>query len=164
MTNGRREFLLLAAMVLPAGLLLTRCGAPPPKPPPVLTLTMVGGADENPDPGGTPAPVAVKVYQLSTTAKFSSSDWTALTEQEAQTLGQDEAAPSQQFVVAPGETQAQTINLKPGVSNIGIVALYRDIDHAQWRAMAPAADSGPTKLTLTIGKLAITLEPTKPAK
>ncbi len=163
MTNGRREFLLLAAVLVPAGLLLTRC-SPAPKPPPVLTLTMVGGADENPDPGGNAAPVAVKVYQLSATAKFSSSDWTALTEQEQQTLGQDEAAPSQQFVVAPGETQTQTINLKNGVSNIGIVALYRDIDHAQWRAVAPAADSGPTKLTLTIGKLAVTLEPTKPAK
>jgi type VI secretion system protein VasD len=162
MTN-RRAFLLLPAVVLlPAGLLLARC-APAPKPPAVLTLTMVGGADQNLDPTGKAAPVAVKVYQLTATAKFQSSDWTALTEQEAQTLGQDEAAPSQQFVVAPGETQPQTFTLKTGVQNIGIVALYRDIDHATWRAMAPAADSGPTKLTLTIGKLAVTLAPT-PAK
>ncbi len=158
MTNGRREFLLL-----PAALLLARC-SPAPKPPAVLTLTMVGGADQNPDPGGKAAPVAVKVYQLSATAKFTSSDWTALTEQEQATLGLEEAAPSQQFVVAPGETQTQTIALKTGVSNIGIVALYRDIDHAQWRAVAPAADSGPTKLTLNIAKLAITLQPTAPPK
>ncbi len=150
----RRELLLL-----PVGLLLARC-APPPKPPAVLTLTMVGGADQNADPNGNAAPVAVKVYQLAATAKFESSDWTALTEHEAQTLGQEEAAPSQQFVVTPGETQTQTIQLKNGVSAIGIVALYRDIDHAQWRADAPAADSGPTKLTLTIAKLAITLKPT----
>ncbi|MGA3402099.1 MAG: type VI secretion system lipoprotein TssJ [Acetobacteraceae bacterium] len=158
MTNSRREFLLL-----PAALLLARC-SPAPKPPAVLTLTMVGGADQNPDPTGKAAPVAVKVYQLSATAKFSSSDWTALTEQEQPTLGQEEAAPSQQFVVAPGETQTQTITLKTGVTNIGVVALYRDIDHAQWRAVAGAADSGPTKLTLNIAKLAITLQPTQPAK
>ena len=125
---------------------------------------MVGSADQNPDPGGNAAPLAVKVYQLAATAKFCSSDWTALTEQEQQTLGLEEAAPSQQFVVAPGETQTQTITLKMGVTNIGIVALYRDIDHAQWRATAPAADSGPTKLTLTIAKLAITLQPTPPPK
>jgi type VI secretion system protein VasD len=155
MTNGRRAFILL-----PAALLLAHCG-PSPKPPAVLTLTMVGGADQNPDPGGKPAPLAIKVYQLAATAKFSSSDWTALTEQEQVTLGLEEAVPSQQFVVAPGETQTQTITLKMGVTNIGIVALYRDIDHAQWRAMAPAADSGPTKLTLNIAKLAITLQPTK---
>jgi type VI secretion system protein VasD len=161
MTNSRRKFLLLpVALLLPAGLLLARC-SPPPKPPAVLTLTMVGGADQNPDPGGKAAPVAVKVYQLTATAKFESSDWTALTEHEQQTLGQEEAAPAQQFVVAPGETQTKTFELKTGVQNIGIVALYRDIDHAQWRAMAPAADSGPTKLTLNIAKLAITLQPTK---
>jgi len=158
MNNSRRKF-----MMLPAALLLAHC-APAPKPPAVLTLTLAGGADQNPDPGGAAAPIAVKVYQLSATAKFSSSDWTALTEQEQATLGLEEAAPSQQFVVAPGETQTQTITLKMGVTNIGVVALFRDIDHAQWRAMAPAADSGPTKLTLTIAKLAITLQPTQPAK
>jgi type VI secretion system protein VasD len=37
--------------------------------------------------------------------------------------------------------------------------LYRDIDNAQWRADAPVATSGPTKLKLTVAKLAITLKP-----
>lgn len=157
MLHNRRPFLLL-----PAALLLARCG-PAPKPPAVLTLTMVGSADQNPDPTGTAAPAAVKAYQLTATAKFQSSDWTALTENEAATLGTDEAAPSQQFVVAPGQTLTQTFELKPGVQDIGIIVLYRDIDHAQWRAMAPAAGSGPTKLTLNIAKAAITLQPT-PAK
>jgi type VI secretion system protein VasD len=158
--TSRRRGLLLAATLLPAALALVRC-SPAPKPPAVLTLTMIGGTDQNPDPGGNPAPVAVTVYQLSALAKFVSSDWIALAEREQSTLGQDEAAPSQQFVVAPGETQTQTFTLKPGVQDIGIVALYRDIDHAQWRALAPAADSGPTRLTLHIGRLAITLQPTK---
>ncbi|HUB14296.1 MAG TPA: type VI secretion system lipoprotein TssJ [Acetobacteraceae bacterium] len=155
MSHSRRLLLLL-----PAALLLARCG-PAPKPPPVLTLTMVGSADQNPDPSGNAAPVAVDVYQLTATAKFESSDWTSLTQNETATLGQDEAAPAQQFVVGPGETQTKTFELKTGVQNIGIVVLYRDIDHAQWRAMAPAASSGPTKLTLNIAKAAITLQPTK---
>jgi type VI secretion system protein VasD len=146
-------------LLLPAALLLARC-SPPPKPPAVLNLTMVGSAGQNADPSGKAAPLAIKVYQLSSTAKFDSSDWTALTENEAATLGQDEAAPSQQFVVAPGQTQKQTINLKSGVSSVGIIALYRDIDHAQWRATASVADSGPTDLTLNIAALAITLAPT----
>lgn len=155
MKPGRRSLLLL-----PAALLLARCG-PSAKPPAVLTLTMVGSAGQNPDPSGNAAPVEVKVYQLTATGKFASSDWTSLTENEQTTLGQDEAAPSQQFVVTPGQTLTQQIELKPGVQDVGIVVLYRDIDHAQWRAMAPAASSGPTKLTLTIARLAITLQPTK---
>ena len=82
----------------------------------------------------------------------------ALTEHEQQTLGQDDAA-SQEFVLSPGETQTKTFELKTGVQAIGVVVLYRDIDNAQWRADAAVATSGPTKLTLNVGKLAITLKP-----
>jgi type VI secretion system protein VasD len=149
----RRRVLLL----FPA-LSLAFCGPKPPPPPPVLTLTMVGGADQNPDASGKAAPVAVRIYQLTQTAKFERSDVFALTEHEQQTLGQDVAA-SEEFVLSPGETQTKTFELKQGVQSIGIVVLYRDIDEAQWRADAPAASSGPTKLTLNVGKLAISLKP-----
>lgn len=150
----RRRFIVL----LPA-IGLTCCGGPKPPPPPaVVTLTMIGGADQNPDAAGKPAPVAVRIYQLTQTAKFERSDVFALTEHEQQTLGQDDVA-SQEFVLSPGETQTKTFEAKPGVQALGIVALYRDIDAAQWRADAPVADHGPTKLILNVGKLAITLKP-----
>ncbi len=150
--NRRRVLLRLPALSL------AFCGPKPPPPPPVLTLTMIGSADQNPDASGKAAPVAVHIYQLTQTAKFERSDVFALTEHEQQTLGQDVAA-SQEFVLSPGETQTKTFELKQGVQAIGIVVLYRDIDEAQWRADAPAASSGPTKLTLNVGKLAITLKP-----
>jgi type VI secretion system protein VasD len=150
---SRRIVLLLPAIGL------GHCGAPkPPPPPPVVTLTMIGGADQNPDAAGKPAPVAVRIYQLTQTAKFERNDVFALTEHEQQTLGQDDAG-SQEFVLSPGETQTQAFEPKPGVQAVGIVVLYRDIDAAQWRADAPVAGSGPTKLTLNVGKLAITLKP-----
>ena len=153
---SRRSLLpLLPALAAPLALL--RC-APPPKPPPVLTITMVGSADQNPDTNGSAKPVAVRIYQLVATAKFERSDVFALTEHEQQTLGQDSVG-SQEFLLSPGETQTQTFGLKPGVNAIGVVALYRNIDQSQWRADAPAADSGPTKLLLNVGKLAITLKP-----
>jgi type VI secretion system protein VasD len=141
---------------LPAALALAHCASP--KPPAVLTLTMIGSADQNPDANGKAAPVAVHVYQLTQTAKFERSDVFALTEHEQQTLGQDDAA-SQEFVLSPGETQSKTFELKPGVQAVGVVVLYRDIDNAQWRADAPVATSGPTKLALSVGKLATTLKP-----
>jgi type VI secretion system protein VasD len=151
----RRSLVLLPALVAPLALL--RC-APPPKPPPVLTITMTGSKDQNPDTDGTAKPVAVRIYQLAATAKFERGDVFALTEHEQQTLGQDDLG-SQEFLLAPGETQTQTFGLKNGVNAIGVVVLYRDIDSSQWRADAPAADSGPTKLLLNVGKLAITLKP-----
>ncbi len=153
----RRRSLLVLLPALAAPLALLRCG-PRPKPPAVLTLVMVGSADQNPDAAGKPAPVAVRIYQLTSTARFERGDVFALTEHEQETLGQDDAG-SQEFVLSPGETQTKTFELKPGVQAIGVVVLYRDIDQSQWRADAPAADSGPTKLLLNVGKLAITLKP-----
>jgi type VI secretion system protein VasD len=146
---GRRSLL-----ALPAAPTLAHCG---PKPPGVVTLTMIGSADQNPDSSGKAAPVAVRIYQLTQTAKFERADVFALTEHEQQTLGQDNAG-SQEFVLSPGETQTKTFELKPGVQVVGVIVLYRDIDSAQWRADSAVATSGPTKLTLNVGKLAITLK------
>ena len=151
--NRRRVLLLLPALSL-ALLLVPK----PPPPPPVLTLTMIGSADQNPDAVRQGRAGRGAHLPVDPTAKFERGDVFALTEHEQQTLGQDVAA-SQEFVLSPGETQTKTFELKQGVQAIGIVVLYRDIDEAQWRADAPAASSGPTKLALNVGKLAITLKP-----
>jgi type VI secretion system protein VasD len=145
--------------LLAAGLagLLAMAGCSPP-PPPVLTLTINGTNDQNPDPTGRSAPVAVRVYQLSGIGKFEQADVFALKDNELKALGQDEATASTEFLIAPGDNKTITVNLKPNVSAIGVAVLYRDIDRAAWRANAPAAANGPTKLTATVGKLALTLK------
>ena len=61
-------------------------------------------------------------------------------------------------MIAPSESRNLKLELKPQVQAIGVVALYRDVDKSQWRANAPVATSGPSKLTLAIAKLAITLK------
>ena len=138
--------------------LLASC-APAPKPPPVLALTMVGGADQNPAPDGTAAPIAIRVYQLTSTAKFERADVFALTDRETETLG-TESAGSQEFVLTPNEKRKlDPMELKPMVQAIGIVGLFRDIDNAKWRAMAPVAASGPSNLVLAVGKQAVILKP-----
>ncbi len=146
-------------LVLPGAVALAQCSSPkPPPPPPMVTLTMIGGPDQNPDASGKAAPVAVRIYQLTQTAKFERADVFALTEHEQETLGQDDAG-SQEIVLSPGETQTKTFEPKSGVQAVGVVVLYRDIDNSHWRADAPVAASGPTKLALNVGKLAITLKP-----
>lgn len=145
---------LLAA---PAILAVARC-APPPKPPAILTLSIKGGADQNPDASGKPSPVEIRIYQLAATGTFNKADVFALTEHEKETLGQDDLA-SEPIVITPGQSTTVKRELKAGTQAIGIVALFRDIDHAKWRADAPAASSGPTDLTLTIAKLSVSLAP-----
>jgi type VI secretion system protein VasD len=134
--------------------LATHCSSPPP--PAVLTLNVIGGADQNPDPSGKPAPVAVRLFQLNDPAKFERSDVFALTEREQQALG-SESQGSEEFVLRPGETRMVTRELKKGVQFLGIAVLFRDIDQSRWRAVSQVAASGPSKLTLKISGLTATL-------
>ena len=77
---------------------------PPPPPPPTLELTVTGSADQNPGADKMPNPVAVHVYELATTQKFSKADVFALIEHEQATLGADELG-STDLVLKPSETQ-----------------------------------------------------------
>ena len=149
-----------AVLTIPAALLLTRCGGSPPKPPapPLLTLMIEGGADQNPNPTGQPAPIELRLLYLAGTSAFDQADVFALLDHEKETLGQDEIG-SETLFVTPGERQSVTRPLKPGVQAIGVIAMFRDIDAAQWRAEAPAAPNGPTRLVLKTEKLAVTLAP-----
>jgi len=147
---GRRILLLL-----PAAALLARCaGAPEPA---ELALSINAGPDQNPDPAGQPTAVAIRLYQLASAAAFARADVFALSEHEAATLGTDGLG-SEEIDVAPGESRVVRHPLKPGAQILGVVALFRDIDNAVWRAQASLKPSGTTKLSLTTAgiKLAIT--------
>lgn len=151
------------AAILAIALSLGRCSSappPPPKPPPppVVTLTLAGAPDQNPDVSGAPSPVAVRIIELTATNRFERADVFALIDHEKQTLDTDDAG-SQEIILGPSERRTIKIDPKPGVTAIGVAALYREIDTAKWRAVAPVASEGPTKLTAEIGKLAVTLKP-----
>ena len=129
---------------------LAACGAKPPPPPAVLTLTLQGSANQNPDPAGAGNTVAVQLYQLTATGKFQSTDFYSLFSHEAAVLGTDEAGASEQLLLIPGQSLTITRPLKPDVVAVGIAVLFRDINHASWRLVAPVAASGPTKVTVAI--------------
>ena len=152
----QRRVLLVTLPALAFG--MARCSSPPP--PPVLDLTVKGGPNQNPDSAGQAAPVVVHLYQLASTSKFEQADVFALTENESATLGTDLLG-SESFPLAPSEQHVVKHELKKGTQALGVVVLFREIDHAKWRASAPVAASGPTKLVLTIDKLTATLEPAK---
>ncbi len=149
-----RRFLLIAAVCL----VVQGCSTPPPPPaPPVLTLILKSGADQNPEQNGKPAPVAVKLYQLEATGAFERADVFALSDRDTATLGADLLG-SETIVQTPGQTRTLVRRLKMGAQFLGVAVLFRDIDQASWRAMGPLAANGPTKLTLSIGKLSAVLK------
>ncbi len=151
--NTRRAMLWVPALVL------ARCAAPPAPPAPAsLSLLIKGGADQNPDYAGHPAPVAVRLFYLSASARFERADVFALIEREHATLA-DDSQGSEEFVLRPDETRTIDREPKKGVQMLGVTVLFRDIDHATWRALAPVASSGKTRLVLTLSGLNATLAP-----
>jgi type VI secretion system protein VasD len=139
-------------------MLLARCGSSQP-PPPVLALTIQAGADQNPDPAGHAAPVAIRVYQLASLGAFSRADVFALIDRPAEILGADYLA-SDEILAAPGERQTMTLDLKPNTRFIGAIALFRAIDQATWRVDVPAAANGTTRLTLATHGIELTASTT----
>lgn len=140
-----RRRLLFGAV--PAALLVEGCGGPPA--PSVVEVTIRANSNINPNPAGTPVSVAVRLYSLSARGRFESADVYSLMQREAQTLGA-ESLGAEEVVVRPGETRKVTLMPKPGVRFIGVAVLFRDIDRAQWRLVAPIAESGPSRFTISI--------------
>ena len=147
--TGRRLFLLT-----PAAVLIASCGPPPPA---VVELTIKAGPDLNRNQAGTPLSVAIRLYALNTGARFNTADAYALMERDRAVLG-DEGTRTDELVVRPGETRKLTIAPKPDVRFLGAAVLFQDIDRAQWRAIAPIAASGTTRLVLAVGSNKATLE------
>jgi type VI secretion system protein VasD len=102
--------------------------------------------------------VAVHLYQLAATDKFANADGFAWVEHEQSTLGADELS-SGEFVLKPSEKQEMKQDLKPGTKALGVAVWFYDINNAKWRASAPVAANGPTKLVLNVEKLSVSLEP-----
>ena len=148
--------LLVAAVSLLGG-----CGSgpppPPPPPPPTLVeLTFTAAADVNPDPSGRPSPIFVRFYQLGATETFATVDYFQLHDKDSAILGPS-LLDRQELPLTPGESQTIKFTPKPGTVAIGVVAAYRDIDHAQWRAQAPVAPNKTNKLLVQLNKLALSV-------
>ncbi len=164
MVTRRRGLLgrMAAGLVACLGLVVvTACAAPPPPPPPppeptVVQLTLVGSQGLNPDPGGRPSPLAVRVYQLRSPAGFEQADIFQLMERESEALGADLAGRNE-VTVRPGASESLTLRPGPDVRYIGVLAMYRDVDRAIWRATAPVTPNQTTALTAQLQPLAVTL-------
>jgi type VI secretion system protein VasD len=145
-------------MVLAMAAIVAACAAPPPPPPATLELTIAATPDQNPDPSGRATPVAVRLYQLTGSGRFEHASMLALSENEAQTLG-DQSVGSEEILVKPGETRTIKRELKPGVQFLGAAVLFRDVNRAHCCGYSPVAPHGPTKLILKISGDTATLAP-----
>ena len=122
--------------------------AAPGAPAPTIRTTLSVGttADANADARGQGTSVVVRVYQLRTDAMFNGADFFALYDDEKKVLG-PELITRDEFVLKPLEQRTIDVTFSPEARFIGVVAAYRDIRNAQWRAITSVPKRG---LTVTV--------------
>jgi type VI secretion system protein VasD len=127
-----------------------------------LRTWLSASKDVNPDASGRPSPVVVKVFGLRTDSEFNGAEFFALYEREKETLAATLLA-SQEYVLQPGETKDLQVQLPRDTRYVGVVAAYRDIRSARWRALARAPrktfgdNFSRDRITIAANRVAVTL-------
>lgn len=115
--------------------LLSACASKPPED--VTLKGSVQAADTlNPDSQGRPSPLVIKIYQLGAKDKFELAEFFALFDQPDAALGGDLLA-VEDIMLKPGELRPYEGEFDPTTKYIGVIAAYRDIHQAKWRAVVP---------------------------
>lgn len=150
--NARLPALRALAVCLLAVCLLAACAAKPPKPTPTRAR-LVATEQVNPDVSGRASPIVVRLFQLRSEGEFADAEFFALYEKEKEVLGESLVS-REEYVLAPGETRDIQISLNAQTRYLGVLAAYRDIRAAQWRAVTRAPEK---KLTDLLGKDGVTI-------
>ncbi len=144
----------LAVLAILGTVALFGCAGPPE--PTVVELTLRAALDINPSRDGRPSPVVVHVYQLQSLTTFNEADFYQLADQAAATLGSALVA-HEELVLTPGETKTIVRDFKPEARFLGVLASYRDIDHAVWRASAQVPPNQKTALEARLSGVTVAL-------
>jgi type VI secretion system protein VasD len=149
--TARRLSAAPLALVLPTAfaLLLGACSSmpkivftPPPPPPAHLLTSVAATAQINPDTRQRASPLLVRVYELKADTAFNNADFMSLYQADSATLAAD-VVHREEFILQPGEKRSFDRLLDDKVRFVGVLAAYRNIEKARWRAIAavPAASA-----------------------
>lgn len=140
------------AVALGLALLVSACGSPPK--PASVTGTIQATAQINPSTSKRPSPLLVRIYELKSVAAFNAADFMSLYQRDQAELAADLLA-KEEFVMSPGETKTFAKTLAPDTRFLGVVAAYRDLEHAKWRSVVAVQPNQPQKVTVKAGELAV---------
>lgn len=135
-----------------ATLLLSACASAPK--PTQVSGTIQASAQVNPSASRRPSPLLVRVYELKSAATFNAADFMSLYQRDQAELAADFLA-KDEFVLAPGETKTFAKTLSPDTRFLGVVAAYRDVEHAKWRSVVAIEPGQVQKVTIRAGDLAV---------
>jgi type VI secretion system protein VasD len=141
---------LLAVQVWLVIAIMSGCASPPPPPKPtIIQATIDVRASTNPDAKGRPSPIVLRFYELKSLAAFMSSDFFSLYDRDKETLAAELVA-REEFQLTPGKSQQFERKLQPETTHIAVVAAFRDLERAQWRASMPVVPQQTTPVVIRL--------------
>lgn len=135
-------------------LVITGCQAVYATFPPSTKLHFRVAEDINPDLEGRPSPVIIKVYELASKTVFESQDFFALYDNPDESLRTD-LLKKDELVLEPGQKIEYSMALNPATKAVALVAAYRDIEGARWRAVVDVKPTGYDDFYVYVDKLAV---------
>lgn len=97
-----------------------------------VILTSDGGNQLNPDETGKPLSVVVRVYQLSSLERFSSTDADSLWDDPQRALG-NTLIDNREITLLPGMGQVDRWPLNKAASYVGVAAFFRSDEDSRWK-------------------------------
>lgn len=119
-----------------------------------LKADFIGSIQMNPNIKGEASPTVVYIYELASPTTFEVSNYFTLTDPDSGVLGDDLLGYSE-VTLFPGKAFRLTQKLHPSTRHIGFIAAFREINTAQWRAVAPVRSGASNLFTVRISKNAI---------
>ncbi|MDQ0314296.1 type VI secretion system lipoprotein TssJ [Amorphus orientalis] len=152
---SRRPAALAVLMAL--SVVLAGCGGGLfKKSPTTLNITMSANAQLNPNVDDEPSPVVVRIYELKSAQSFNQAEFFQLYDDDTKTLGPDLVAKTE-YEIAPGTTKKIKKTTPDETAYIAVLAGFRDIDSATWRASAAVTKNKENIVTVTLTSLAVSL-------
>lgn len=113
--------------------LVAGCASAPK--PAKVSLNLVASNSVNPDLEGRPSPVVVQVYRIRAADAFNNARFFELYDDAEQVLGQDLVGVTE-IEMSPDSNRTLSVEgMTADTRYIGVLAAYRDIDEARWRAI-----------------------------
>ncbi|KVA46774.1 hypothetical protein WI61_08110 [Burkholderia cepacia] len=123
---------------------------------PATTFNLKASPELNLNGEGRPSPVVVRIYQLAKHDDFDRAGFFDLYDHDRDVLGTTAVARTD-IAIHPGEQLQFSRQLDPRTRDLAVMAAYREIDGAHWRAVADVSAPGTHVLTVALGASAIAI-------
>lgn len=124
--------------------------------PKTLQLRFLVDADLqiNPNEQQEPSPILLRVYELKSVTQFLQAQFFELLDNDSQKLGPDLVA-KREFEMKPGDKQEFTRQTPLETRHIGVIAGFRAIDAARWRASTELDPDRGTNVVISVTAQAV---------